>query len=92
MDSLVVFLGHLEVDWRLRDGLGGEADVEPVLAQGVVGEALVAGVVSIVHRLYGQHWLPGAVANLKQALLVSWSSKQYSKTLNLDLDFDFGGL
>ena len=55
MDSLVVFLGHLEVDWRLRDGLGGEADVEPVLAQGVVGEALVAGVVSVVHRLYGQH-------------------------------------
>ena len=54
LDSLVVLHADLEVDGGLGGGLGGQADVELVLAKVVGGEALVGGVVGVVHRLYGQ--------------------------------------
>ena len=50
LNCFEVFHGDLKVDWRLRDGFGGEADIESVLPKTVLGDALIVSEVRVVNR------------------------------------------
>ena len=65
LNCFVIHHVDLQVDRGLGPRLGGEADVEGVLAQVVAGQALVGSVVAVEDGLDSEGGLPGAVANLR---------------------------